>query len=186
MEFIKKLAEFASQRSALIVLLCVIATSLIIAMDLYMGVLSGLPGKTTKSIGKILGKISEVVVFITVLYYALREVYRQIKRRQVMLPSRIEKGLMMVIRIARFIHPVSGSIVLCLVILHGYILAVVWPSPEDWAIWSGLLALALLTVVSVSGWIMRISQPALALRKGHRYMGLLLLFLYLCHKVIAD
>ena len=151
-----------------------------------MGVLSGLPGKTTKSIGKVLGKISEVGVFITISYYALREVYRQIKRKQLILPAWGEKGLMMAIRITRFIHPVSGAIVLCLVILHGYLLAVVWPLSKEGAIWSGILAMVMLTIVSVLGWIMRISPPTLALRKGHRYTGLILLFLYLCHKVIAD
>ena len=189
MGFIKKLEQYAqavSRQSAPIILLCVIATSLIITLDLYMGGFSGLPGKATKSIGKILGEINAVVVFVTLMYYVLREAYRQIKRKQVMLSPWIEEGFMLAIRITRLIHPVSGAIVLCLGILHGYLLAVVWTSPKDWAIWSGMLALGLLTVVSVLGWNLRTSRTAPALRTGHRYLALLFFFLFLCHKVIAD
>lgn len=189
MEFLRKLgqyAEFTSRYSASIGLVCMIMTLLLIATDGYNGVLSSLSGKAAKSIGKALGKIGEVLVFITISYYALREGYVQAKRRKVVLPSLLEEGLTAVIRMTRHIHPLSGSVVLCLIILHGYVLALVWPSAKYGAIWSGILALGLLAIVSILGWRLRMSHPALALRKGHRYTGLLFVGLYVLHKVLAD
>ena len=90
------------------------------------------------------------------------------------------------IRFTRLIHPLCGFIVLCLTVLHGYLLLFVGNFGIGKETVSGIVPLIILIGLSVTGWIVYGSPQIRQFRKAHRYLGWLFVVLYLLHKVLSD
>ena len=189
MSLFKKLDSYAApawQRFVPLALVFAVLTIILIGADSYLGLSAGWPGKAAKSAGKRLGEMAEVLTLLAALYYFLREGYALIRQGPVSLPSPIAEGLRTLIRLTRLTHPLIGVIVLCLTLLHGYLLLFVWHSAMGKEVVSGLAALAVLAAVGATGWIIYGMPQARWARLGHRYTGLFFFGLYLVHKVLAD
>lgn len=189
MELYKKIEQYAGvtwKRFVLLALVCAAVTTSVIGADTQMGLFAGLQGKGAKSAGKLFGKIAEVLALLTIGYYGLREGYGQVRKRQISLPGFFEEGLRTMIRFTRLIHPLCGFIVLCLTVLHGYLLLFVGNFGIGKETVSGIVPLIILIGLSVTGWIVYGSPQIRQFRKAHRYLGWLFVVLYLLHKVLSD
>lgn len=189
MELYKTIEQYVSiawKRFALLALVCAAATIMIIGADMQLGLFAGLQGKAAKSAGKLFGKFAEVLTVLAAAYYCLREGYRQVRKQQFRLPRLFEDGIRALIRFTRLIHPLCGFIILCLTVLHGYLLFFVWNSGIGKETVSGIVPLIILIGVSVTGWMVYGSPQAQQARKTHYYLGWLFVILYLLHKVLSD
>jgi hypothetical protein len=177
---LERLAAFFSRYLTPLVLLSIILTvAFFIAIN--YGISGNLSGRAATSLGKLLGKASDVATIIAFAYYLLREAYVQIKKRKIMnLPL---AGPL--INITRLIHPFIGWLAVLLAALHGYILLFVAPAREGLEIWAGIAAMLLLVVVGISGWVMVRRPPTGLLRKSHRYGSFIFVAIYLLHKAIV-
>ena len=189
MELYKTIEQYvgiAWKRLALLALVCATVTMMIIGADMQLGLFAGLQGKAAKSAGKLFGKFAEVLTVLAAAYYCLREGYRQVRKQQFRLPRLFEDGIRALIRFTRLIHPLCGFIILCLTVLHGYLLFFVWNSGIGKETVSGIIPLIILIGVSVTGWMVYGSPQAQQARKTHYYLGWLFVILYLLHKVLSD
>lgn len=180
-------ATFISKKFA--PLIFSIATLLVasVAVDVNYGLIGNLPGEMPKTIGKFYGEIGLTIAEVTIAYYIIRESYVWIKKKGVALPLMVDGGIKSLLNITRMIHPFAGFLAICLIIMHGYIMTFAWLTAKGiWAIWSGAAALGVLVLLGFLGWYIRANQPALLIRRYHRYMGFLFFVLYFLHKGIAD
>lgn len=188
MEFFKKMEEYAAitwKRFFPLALVGVVLTAILIGVE-QIGLFAGLVGKTAKSAGKLLGEFAEVLTWLTAAYYVFREGYGQLRRGQFTVPDFFMAGIRTLIRVTRLIHPLAGFIVICLTVLHGYLLMFVWNFDMGKENVSGIVALIILVGVLITGGMVYVSAQSQAIRKAHRYAGVLFLVLYLVHKVLAD
>ena len=189
MELYKKIEHYAGvtwKRFSLLALVCAAVTMTVIGADIQMGLFAELQGKAAKTAGKLFGKFAEALTVLAILYYCLREMYGQVRIHQFSLPSLVAEGIRTMIRFTQLIHPLCGFIVLCLAVLHGYLLLFVWNFGIGKEVVSGIVPLVILIGLGGTGWMLYGLQQAQPVRKVHRYLGWLFVVLYLLHKVLSD
>lgn len=176
----KKLPLYFSQVS----LTVCSAFIVLVLLDIKYGFFRQIPLRSATGMGKMAGSLALFVGGIACLYYILRETYLKAKRNKFVFHGEWENSLKKGIQIFRHIHPLLGILVFLLVLGHTYLLWYVAGKTDPRAIYSGLLALLALGLVTALGNYIVFKPQYLPMRKYHRMATGVLLALVAIHLTI--
>jgi len=161
---------------------CVFAIALL--WDINGGFLSAMPRRTVGGMGKMAGSVALVIGAMTCLYYALRESYIQLKRRNISMSVEVENGMKQGIGIFRHIHAICGMLAFLLIVGHGYMLWYVVGKNKALEIDSGLFALLVLGVLALTGGYIVSHPKRVQVRKYHRILTAILVISVVIHLML--
>ncbi len=166
------------------VMICVIS---LIALDFRTPQLEKFVSfKRIESIGEATGKLAVLMVLAAILYYLAREAFVTARANKLKLPSWLESNVIRLIGWLRLTHPLFGLLVLSLVLLHGYIMWWVWAAGNfNLAVLSGLATAAMLTMLALTGGLIRMLPKRISLRLLHRLGGFGFVLLLVVHRLLA-
>lgn len=138
-----------------------------------------------KKLGKAFGKIAAPLAFLSMLYYVFRESYVRTRRWSFKLPVWLDSFLKYWMSVLRMTHSMIGMLVFIAVLLHGYVLWLIWGGGKmNLAVWTGLGAEGVLLFALISGIFIRQKPKLLAWRYLHRLAGISFLVTYAIHKAV--
>lgn len=184
---IENIATFFSSNLSILAILSGLIVIIFITADANYGLTGSWGGKIQKGLANSCGTAGFILTLIALAYYLLREAYIWTKKLGIPLPSSFDTAVKPIVNITRSIHAYTGFLAIYSVIIHGYVF-VYWRSANTGilTIWSGVLALFALSLLSATGWLFRLNRQALSLKKHHKYIAFLYFGLYFIHKAIAD
>ena len=139
-----------------------------------------------ESVGGTLGKLAVLTLFAAILYYVVREAFVMARAQKVKLPVWLEGNIVGFIGWLRLLHPLVGLLVASLVLLHGYLMWWVWAAGNfGVSVISGMVAGALLTLLLLTGVLIRLLPKRVSLRVVHRWHGVGFVGALIVHRVLA-
>ena len=146
-----------------------------------------IPFERIGKLGESIGKAAFVLGFVAVLYYGVRESFVVLRRKQVILPAWLDSVLKYWISVLRWVHPLVGVLVASVLLLHGYVMWWIWAAGNfSFAVLTGLIAAAVMTVVALSGLFIRRMPKQTMLRYVHRTAAILFVLSFVVHRIVAD
>jgi hypothetical protein len=158
-----------------------VVISLIFILLDSMGYSANLSGKTIRSFGKAMGKLTIIVAGFAFLNYVLREIYMKLRKEKIVLSKNIEAFYRSLMTNTHQLHPVLGVIAIYLAILHGYFIWLRESSGFDFVILFGIAAFILLLILLYVGQKIRLNVQNKQLRSTHKVLGFLFFLLYILH-----
>ena len=181
-------AQFAHKHFAALAAGLIFAVFLLLGSDQwFQWVEKVLSFAWIEEIGKNIGKIAFFLGFAATLYYGVREAFATARGMKLHIPVWLDSLLKYWIRVLRFLHPLMGTLVFSVVLLHGYVMWRIWAAGNfSFAVETGLIAAAILIVVATSGFFIRWMPKLTKLRYVHRLVGLLFVLSFVVHRIVAD
>lgn len=138
-------------------------------------------------LGESIGKGAFLLGFAATLYYGVRDLFATARKMRVPVSGRLDSFAKYWITVLRLAHPLLGVLVLAVVTVHGYVMWRIWAGGNfSFAVETGLMAAAILSVVAVSGLCVRWLPKMYKLRHVHRLVGLLFVLSFIIHRIVAD
>jgi len=186
--WLQNLANLAHQKFHIIASTLVLAVIAFVISDLLVHWIESLiPADRIDKLGESVGKTAFVLGFVATLYYGVRDAFVTARKMHVPIPARVDALAKYWITVLRLAHPLLGVVVFSVVLLHGYVMWRIWAGGNfSYAIETGLMAAAILSVVAVSGLCVRWLPKVTHLRHVHRIVGILFVLSFVIHKIIAD
>jgi len=183
---LEKLAQWTHKWFAGIAVLLFLAVAFLIVSDvLNLWIVSSSSPKAVKKVGEAFGEIAAFLAFLAMIYYVFRESYVITRRLSFKLPVWLDSFLKYWMSVLRLTHSVVGILVFVAVLVHGYVLWMVWGGGKmNLAVWTGLGAAVVLLLAQISGIFIRQMPKLLAWRYLHRLAGISFLVAYAIHKAV--
>lgn len=188
MTWLENLAKTSQQKFYLLASLCVTAVAAFILIDPQLQWLGqAIPFVRIDKIGKRIGKAAYLLGFVAIFYYVIRESFVMARKMKAPIPARLDAATKTLIAVLRLSHPLLGVLAFSLGLLHGYVMWKVWTAATfDFAMNTGLVAVASLVIVSFSGLLIRWMPKLIKLRYLHRLVGILFVLSFVFHRIVAD
>lgn len=187
-EWLVTLAQIAQRRFYVLSLALLLTVATLLAGDQQTHWIKALaPFERIGRLGESIGKGAFFLSFIATLYYGVRDAFAAARKMRVPIPGWLDSRVKYWIMVLRLAHPLLGVVVVCVVLLHGYVMWRVWSAGTfSFAVETGLVATAILSLVALSGLFVRALPKLTKLRHVHRLVGILFVLSFVIHRIVAD
>ena len=157
-----------------------------LATDIRSGFLLSLPPRGVKSAAKASGQMAVLFSLITLSYYVVKEFWLRSSKNPLFKTSSLARYLPKTLSCLRLLHPLTGLLALTFAATHAYIFLSLWLTALKLpALYSGLIAITSLLLVSALGLTLRRKPAVRHWRLSHKYIALTFTLLFITHKILA-
>ena len=184
---IERMAQFAQRNTTLISAALMGGVLALLFLDFRFAAMERwISFERIGTVGGTLGKLAVRCTLLAIMYFIVRESFVTAKAQGVNMPQWLSAKGVRLVGILRLSHPVIGSFVVTLVLLHGYLMWWVWSAGNySIAVITGLLAGAVLALLAMTGTLIRMLPKKISLRLIHRLTGLLFVIGLVAHRLVV-
>ena len=159
---------------------------LALATDVSNGFLQSLPPRSVKSAAKGAGQTAILFSLVSLSYYVLKEVWLKGSKNPQFKASSVARYIPKALSCLRLLHPLTGLLALSFATIHAYVFLSLWLTALKLsALYSGLIAIASLMIVSALGFTLRRKPSVRHWRLSHKYIAFAFVVLFAAHKISA-
>ena len=186
--WLENLAKSIHRNFYALAALLVLTVVTLVAVDRQIQWIEGvIPFERIGKLGESIGKAAFLLGFVATLYYGVRDAFVTARKMHAPIPSWLDSLVKYWIAVLRLAHPLLGTLVFSVVLLHGYVMWWIWAGGNiGSAVQTGLIAAGVMIVVAVSGLFIRLMPKQTKLRIFHRLMAILFVLSFVVHRIVAD
>jgi hypothetical protein len=155
----------------------------IIANDLWVNWIDTYPARQISKTARFVSNIGMISGTIAVSFYTIRTIYTTVKKRSLLVPV-IDSIVLTLVQLLRPIHTTVGAVAVFFISIHGYMfLFKIHRVFDDKIILTGLIAYALILVLTISGILLAKNTQNKTMRISHRVIGLIMTGMVALHLI---